>query len=119
VIHRDIKPDNLLFVNRKSDSPLKVGRNYSIEFTNEDYVLSLKCLFIIFSFALVSFEKSVKQIPRKKKVIDFGLSDFMDKITAAAKTIKLAKPKKSGEEGGDVEFTTRKVMPKAGENRIQ
>ena len=39
----------------------------------------------------------------------------MDKITAAAKTIKLAKPRKSGEETGDVEFTTRKVMPKAGE----
>jgi len=49
IIHRDIKPDNLLFINRKSDSPIKV--------------------------------------------IDFGLSDFMDKITSTAQTIKVKVPR--------------------------
>merc|ERR1719183_2717008 len=76
IVHRDIKPDNLLFVNRKSDSALKV--------------------------------------------IDFGLSDFMDKIKSAAKTVKVSrfkKPEPKFEEGdprnnanqGELEWTTRKV----------
>ena len=83
IAHRDIKPDNILFVNRKSESPIKV--------------------------------------------VDFGLSDFMRKIEAAAKTVRVSRQKIElanglrrslgmpvGEDDPAANYLMRKVMPKAG-----
>eukprot|EP00392_Amoebophrya_sp_AT5.2_P008943 g8971.t1 len=82
IIHRDVKPDNVLFVTRKADSAVKL--------------------------------------------IDFGLSEFLAKIEARAKTVKINKEKeimadrirRSRSRGIAVPGTSdpliRKVMPKAG-----
>lgn len=82
VVHRDLKPDNTLFVTRKFDSPLKV--------------------------------------------IDFGLSDFLHKIEAQAKTVKLKNDQASklglglrqslgiSADPNDPKSLTRRVMAKAG-----
>ena len=80
IIHRDVKPDNVLFVTRKADSAVKL--------------------------------------------IDFGLSEFLAKIEAAAKTVKINKEKEILADGirrslgiaipGVNDPLIRKVMPKAG-----
>ncbi|CAD7935659.1 unnamed protein product [Amoebophrya sp. A120] len=80
IVHRDVKPDNVLFVTRKADSAVKV--------------------------------------------IDFGLSDFMRKIEAAAKTVKINADKEVLADGIRRSLgipvpeipdpLVRKVMPKAG-----
>ena len=70
IIHRDIKPDNLLFINRKSDSPIKV--------------------------------------------IDFGLSEFMEKIQQNAQTIKVKVPKTDANGNVTTTFQQKRMMCKAG-----